>query len=246
MHQITNAIPSTDNCLDRNRIASAADPTLNQLGHYIFHGWPIQKHQLPGLEPVQHYWNYCEELAIKDGLIFKVHCLVIPISQRAEYLRDLHAVHWGEEKTQLRAHKTMFWSGISNDIRNAVKVCDICQKHKPAQQKEPPLLHDIPSMPWVKLGNDVFEHYSHHYPLVTDYFSKFPIVKKLSNQMSAGHVTGLFKTIFGEYRIPAVVSRDQGAQFAFEELRAFTVQYRFQVQHSRPSYPQSNGFIEAV
>ena len=88
----------------------------------------------------------------------------------------------------------MFWPGISDDITNAVKACDICQKHKPAQQKEPLMPHDVPSMPWVKLGIDLFEHRSHHYLLVADYFSKFPIVKKLSNRTS-GHVIGLLKTI---------------------------------------------------
>ena len=243
VHQITNAIPATDNRLDRTRIATTADPTLNQLRHYIFHGWPVQKRQLP--EPVQHYWNCREELAIEDGLIFNAHRLVIPTSQRADYLKDLHAGHLGEEKTLLRARETVFWPGISDDIRNAVKVCDICQKHKPGQQKEPLIPHDVPSMPWVKLGVDIIEHHSHHYLLVADYFSKFPIVKKLSNQTS-GHVINLLKTIFAEYGIPAVVYTDQGTQFASEEFRAFAVEYRFQVQHSSPRYPQSNGFIEAM
>ena len=114
-----------------------------------------------------------------------------------------------------------------------------------AQQKEPLIPHDLPSMPWVKLGVDIFEHHSHHYLLVADYFSKFPIVKKLSNQTS-GHVINLLKTIFAEYGISAVVYTDQGTQFASEEFRAFAVQYRFQVQHSSPRYPQSNGFIEAM
>jgi len=96
VHQITNAIPATENPLDRTRIATTADPTLNQLRHYIFRGWPLQKRQLP--EPVQHYWNYREELAIEDGLIFKAHCLVIPTLQIAEYLRDLHAGHLERRK----------------------------------------------------------------------------------------------------------------------------------------------------
>ena len=226
VHQITNAIPATNNRLDRTRIATTADPTLNQLRHYIFHGWPVQKRQLP--EPVQHYWNYREELAIENGLIFKAHRLVIPTSQRAKYLRHLHTGHLGEETTLLLARETVFWPGISDDIRNAVKACDVCQKHKPAQQKEPLISHDVPSMPWVKLGFDIFEHHSHHYLLVADYFSKFSIVKKLSNQTS-GHVINLLKTIF-----------------ASEEFRAFAVQYRFQVQHSSPRYPQSNGFIKAM
>ena len=96
---------------------------------------------------------------------------------------------------------------ISDDIRNAVKAIGICQKHKPAQQKEPLMPHDVPSMPWVKLRIDMFKHRSHHYLLVADYFSKFPIVKKLSDQTS-GHVIGLLKTIFAEYEIPAIVFTD--------------------------------------
>ena len=154
VHQITNAILATDNCLDRTRIATTADPTLNHPRHYIFHRWPLQKCQLP--QPIQHYWNYHEELAIEDGLIFKAHRLVISTSQSAEYLKDLHEGHLGEEKTLLRARERAFWPGISDDIRNAVKACDICQKNKPAQLKEPLTPHDIPSMLWVKLGIDLF------------------------------------------------------------------------------------------
>jgi len=118
VHQITNAIPATEHRLDRTRIVTTADPTLNQLRRYIFDSWPLQKRQLP--EPIQHYWNYREGLAIEDGLTFKVHRLVIPTSQRAEYLRDLHAGRLGEEKTLLRARETVFWPRISDDIRNAV------------------------------------------------------------------------------------------------------------------------------
>ena len=112
-------------------------------------------------------------------------------------------------------------------------------------RRNPVISHDVPSMPWAKLGVDIFEHHSHHYLLVADYFSKFPIGKKLSNQTS-GHVINLLKTMFAEYGIPTVVYTDQGTQFASEEFRAFAVQYRFQVQHSSPRYPQSNGSIEAM
>ena len=82
-----------------------------------------------------HYWNYREELTVEDGLIFKAHRLVIPTSLRAEYVKDLHAGHLGEEKTLLRARETVLWPGISDDVRNAVKLCDVCMKYKPAQQQ---------------------------------------------------------------------------------------------------------------
>ena len=234
---------TTDNRLDRTRIAITADPVLNHLSCYIFHGWPLQMKQLPGR--LQHYWNYRKELAFEDGLIFKAHRLVIPTSLTAEYLKDLHAGHLGEEKTLLRARETVFWPGISDDVRNAVKLCDVCMKYKPAQQKEPLVPHDVPSLPWFKLEVDIFGHRSHHYLLVADYFNKFPFVKKLTSQ-TAGHVIRLLKTIFSEYGVPATVYTDQGTQFVSQEFKQFALQYRFEVQHSSPRYPQSNGFIEAM
>lgn len=39
---------------------------------------------------------------------------------------------------------------------------------------------------------------------------------------------------------------DQGTQFVFQEFTQFAVQYRLEVQHSGPRYPQSNGFVEAM
>ena len=96
-----------------------------------------------------------------------------------------------------------------------------------------------------RLGIDIFEHRSHNFLLVADYFSKFPAVKKLSNQTSC-HVINILKTVFAEYGIPATVYTDKVRQFACQEFREFAVKYRFQVQHSSPRYPQSNGFIEVM
>ena len=169
---------------------------------------------------------------------------MIPTSLRAEYLKDLYAGHL-EQKTLLRARETVFWPGISDDVRNAVKLCDICMKYKPAQQKEPLVPHHVPSLPWSKLGVDIFEHRYYHYLLVADYFSKFPVVKELTNQ-TVGHVIRLLKTTFSEYGVPATVYTDQGTQFVSQEFKQFALQYKFQVQHSSPRYPQSNGFIEAM
>ena len=46
VHHITLTVPATDNRLDKTRVATTADPALNQLRHYIFHGWPLQRQQL--------------------------------------------------------------------------------------------------------------------------------------------------------------------------------------------------------
>ena len=115
---------------------------------------------------------------------------------------------------------------------------------KPAQQKEQQVPHDVPSLPWFKLGVEMFEYHSHYYLLVANYFSKFPFVKKLTDQM-AGPRISLLKMIFSEHGIPATVYTDMGTQFVSQEFK-FAMQYRFEVQHSNLRYPQSNGFIEAM
>ena len=56
----------------------------------------------------------------------------------------------------------------------------------------------------------------------------------------------LLKTIFSEYGVPPTVNTYQGTQFVSQEFTTFALQYRFEVQHSSPRYPESNGFIEAM
>ena len=41
VHHITSTVPATDNRLDRTSVATTADPALNQLRHYFFHGWRL-------------------------------------------------------------------------------------------------------------------------------------------------------------------------------------------------------------
>ena len=52
---------------------------------------------------------------------------------------------------------SVFWPGISTDIRRMVKNCGICGKHQPAQAKLPIMQPDLPTRQWKKLGTDIFE-----------------------------------------------------------------------------------------
>ncbi|KXJ16873.1 hypothetical protein AC249_AIPGENE3746 [Exaiptasia diaphana] len=66
-----------------------------------------------------------------------------------------------------------------------VKGCPACQHNQPMNIKEPPMPHDIPSKPWHTLGSDLFFWNGSPYLLISDYFSKFPIVRKLNNIQSS-------------------------------------------------------------
>ena len=79
--------------------------------------------------------------------------------------------------------------------------------------------------------------------LIADLYSKFPIIRKLTN-MSSSTIINLLKGIFDEHGIPERLIPDNGPQYSSEEFRVFSVKYGFDHVTSSPLYPRSNGFIE--
>ncbi len=51
-------------------------------------------------------------------------------------LERVHATHQGVETSIRKARDAIFWPQISNDIRNVVATCNVCQENQLCQQKE--------------------------------------------------------------------------------------------------------------
>ena len=65
--------------------------------------------------------------------------------------------HQSETKCILLARESVFWPGISNDIRQIVKDWGPCNHLHPIQSKLPIMQPDLPTRPWEKLGTDIFK-----------------------------------------------------------------------------------------
>ena len=78
----------------------------------------------------------------------------------------------------------MYWPGITNDITQFVSQFEACQKHQKRTQKEPLLQPELPCRPWERLSSDLFQYRGHQYLLLSDYYSKFPIIRKLAGTSS--------------------------------------------------------------
>ena len=148
----------------------------------MFQEWPNVRSVPESIHP---FWNYRDELAVEDGLIFKAHKLVIPSSQKHEFLKDLHVDHLGEEETPLRARECIYWPSITSDIKEYIKECSICQSMKPSQQKESLIPHDVPSGQWEKVWIDIFQYESCKYLLVADYSCNLLLIRILNTPIAA-------------------------------------------------------------
>ena len=112
-----------------------------------------------------------------------------------------------------------------------------------SQPKEPLPPYSVPSFPWQKLATDFFDYQGAQYLLVTDYYSKYPIVRKLNSTTSAAVINHL-ESIFAENGIPETLISDNGLQYSSQEFAAFCKQCGTDHVTSSPLYPQSNGFVE--
>jgi len=240
---ISRTLPASPAKLDEVREYTDQDVVLSHLKDVVHHGWPEYPNECP--QDLKEFWNFREDLSVENGLILKGHKLVIPSKLRPQMLQIIHQGHMGTEKCLLRARDSLFWPGISRDIKQMTENCPTCARFSKQQPKETLHPHNVPSYPWQRLGCDLFDYGGAQYLLVADYYSKYPIVRKLSSTTSAAIINHL-KSIFAEHGIPESLVSDNGPQYSSKEFAAFCDQWGINHITSSPVYPKSNGFIERM
>ena len=192
---------------------------------------------------IQSYWYFRDQITCEDGIIYKETRLIIPKSERASTLKVLHMGHYAVDKMSLRARETVYWPGISEDIRHTYHHCHICAKFARTQQRETLQSIETLQTTWEQLGLDIFTLRNTQYLLVIDYFSQFPVVKQLQSIHSLSVIKHL-KDIFTEIGIPRCIVPDGGTQFTSQEFQDFTRTWGIQHKVTSPTNAQSNGQAE--
>lgn len=234
-------VEATQEMLEKIKVETEKDDTLNKVCQYYYAGWPNNKREVN--ENVRHYWTIHDELHMVEGILFRKDTVVIPTSLREEMLRRIHEGHLGIDKCQRRARDVMWWPGMNADIQRVVLRCDTCQRHRAANPRQPLAPHPIPELPWEVLATDLFEFGGKQYLLVVDYFSKFVEIALLPNIQSATVVAAL-KNMFSRFGIPQKIVSDNGTQFSSQEFKTFSESWGFTHVTSSPLYPRSNGLAE--
>jgi len=124
-----------------------------------------------------------------------------------------------------------------------VKLCTPCQDNQSMNVKAPLMSHDILQKPWHTLGSDLLFWNNSPYLLVSDFYSIFPLVRKLNDIRSDTTMVHL-KSIFGEHGIPSKLITSNGTQLTSTLFRESSKAYGFVHVTTSPYFPQANGFIE--
>jgi len=150
--------------------STASDPDMQQLILVIKRGWPDNRSSCP--LPVKPFWNYRDELAVMERLVFKGERTIFSSEVRRDMLKRIHTGHLGIVKAKNRVKEVMFWPGTKSQIEDAVSNWPAGTKHQSSNPKEPMIAHKLPDRPWQNVTTDLFELDNEQYLIVVDYYSK--------------------------------------------------------------------------
>lgn len=223
--------------------ATLNDPILVKVIECYQQGWPkLVESKIDGYQSLMRYYKLRNDIVCTENLVFHNGKLVVPINLRKEIMRLLHAGHTGIEKTKAKARGLVYWPDINLHIENFVKQCPACLTHQSSQPKEPLLSHDIPLLPFNKVGIDIADVQGKPFLIVMDYYSKWIEFLALKSK-TAKSVTEVLKDLFSRLGIPRTMISDN-VPFNSMEFREFAQMTGIELKFTSPGYSQSNGLSE--
>ena len=174
----------------------------------------------------QLYYSARVHLSIHDGLITYDDRLIIPHCLRADVLQKIHEGHQGITKCRERAHQSVWWPKIGEEIVQIVQQCAHCQKYKPTTAKEPMVPTVLPDRPWQMLDVDLLDFNGQQYMVVVDYYSRYIELIYLDDTITHT-VTTKLKCIFTRFGIPRSSSVRQRTTVQFERISTICGFIRF-------------------
>ena len=100
--------------------------------------------------------------------------------------------------------------------------------------KEPATMYKKPNAPWVKLGTGLFEINQNNYIIISDYFSRYPVIRLLRSTTGKA----ITKSIFSMFGVPQEIVSDNGPQYQ-REYNKFCDKWNI-LHTTSPRHPKSN------
>ena len=215
------------------------DKVMVMLSDQISDGWPPDK-KLLRLE-LREFFHHRDHLTQVDGVPLYKSRVVIPSALRPLVLETLHSAHQGVTGMTLRAQASVWWPGITPQIKETRDKCRVCHECAPSQPRAPPEPLQSPDYPFQQLASDYFQLGGYHYLVIVDRFSGWPAVQ--FSGVSTGNSRQLqewLRDYFATYGIPEELATDGGLTYTLYETQKFLADYGIKHRLSSVALAQSN------
>lgn len=240
IHSIIRNLPMSDEKKKLFKVNTQEDEHLKLVSEYIKEGWPANKTQVP--INVRPYLTIKEELSELDGLIFLNNRVVVPNKLKNYVLKLIHEGHQGIVKSKMKARECLYWPGMTKEIEQLILNCEVCEKFRTCNAKQPLMSHPLPKRAWEKLGIDILEFGIKNYLIIVDYYSKW--IEMISiNSKSSEEIIRRLKQVFASHGFPDLIVADN-VPFSSCHIKQYLNEVNCNLITSSPNYPRSNGQAE--
>lgn len=241
VHSLKTEVSMSEVRIKQFQEETKKDEVLQMLSKYVLEGWPTGKSNIVDVK-VKEFWNIRNEITYSNEMLFWGDRIIPPSCLRSEMIKLAHEPHLGYEKTKKRLQQIFYWPGLSKTVENILERCQVCEIYRRANIKQTLIPHELPTLPFEKVGVDLCEFGNSNYLVLIDYLTKWMEVVPIVNK-SAFECIKTLKIIFSIHGIPKVVQADN-IPFAGQEFKVFAKDWNFDINTSSPRYPQANGMAE--
>ena len=232
---VNNSVPYSMT-LNEIRTASETDQEIQQISTAIkSNDWT----SLPKYRSFQH--EYCEV----DGIILRSNRIFIPKSLTQKIIDIVHRSCLGIVKMKNIFRCKVYWYNMDKDIENLVNTCPSCQKLSKTQKPTPVQMTKLPKAPWSQIAADFYGPLPTGEKLlvVTDLFSKFPIVE-IMKTTSYSIVSTRLDNLVSLFGYPDEITTNNGPPWDSHDIKEFFKSRGIKHTPSIPYWPRSNGQVE--
>jgi hypothetical protein len=249
IQSIFGAVGQSVVTLEAVAMATASDPTLQQVRQFVIDGWPTTRSGVSS--DLRAYFDVQHELSVVGDCIARGCRTVIPPCLQSAILNLAHEGHPGIVKMKSKCREAVWWPGVDANIEQFVRECAACVISGKSVRPISAPLHPVPvpSGPWKKISLDIAGEFvaaptQHRYVIVAvDYFSKWPEAAACTT-VTSSTVIEFLTTIFDRLGLVEEIVTDNGVQFtsaAFEDfLKAHGIRHSVSALYA----PQSNAEVE--
>lgn len=194
------------------------------------------------------YLKIRDDLSVRDGIIVKTGCAVIPSSLQDKALRIAHEGHPSVAKMKSIIRQRVWWPGLSSTVQKWVESCETCATNGKPERPTPMQRVFVPKVVWEVIALDFNGPYvllgGISILVMIDYRSRFLFAKPVKST-SFDCTKKVLDEIFEKEGYPKSIKSDNGPPFNGAEYREYCAQRGITAVFSTPLFPQQNGMVES-